>query len=166
MGSSNHPRKRKALFHLPPGTALDLFWQSSGQVPAPFRRRKDSPVFTHRVGAQGGNPEVLGTGGPMEERQGLGHRLCHTTGIYPTGLRGPCPSWTLFSVWLWMALTFRLGSYETHWSPLFELQALRHGNENVTVAVLQENFCLSLNESTEALNLQRRLINKGAALYM
>lgn len=47
-----------------------------------------------------------------------------------------------------------------------KLQALRHGNESVTVAVLQEHFCLSLNESTEALNLQRCLINKGAAFYM
>lgn len=79
---------------------------------------------------------------------------------------GLCPSWSLFSVWLWMALTSHLGSHEIHWSPLCKLQALRHGNESVTVAVLQENFCLSLNESTEALNLQSCLINKGAAFYM
>lgn len=119
MGSSDRPRKRKAPFHLPPGTALDLFWQSSGQVPAPFRRRKDSPVFTHRVGAQGGNPGVLGTGGPMEERQGLGHRLCHTTAIYPTGLRGRVPAelflvcdseWHLHSIWAHMKPTEALCS--------------------------------------------------------
>lgn len=38
----------------------------------------------------------------------------------------------------------------------------------MTVAVVQENSCLSLNESTEALNVEMQtcLINEGAALYM
>lgn len=119
MGLYDHPRKQKAPFHLPQGTSLDLSWQSGGQVPALFRRRKNSLVVTHAGwGLREGTQKSLEPMALWRRGRVWGIAFCHTTGIYPIGLWGPCPSWSLFSVWLWMVLTSHLGSHEIHWSPL------------------------------------------------
>lgn len=80
---------------------------------------------------------------------------------------GTCPSWKRLSVWLWMALTFHFGSHEINWSSLSELQALRHGNENIAMAILQEIFVWPW-MSTEVLSVSMPtcLINEGATLYV
>lgn len=105
-----------------------------------------------------------------EAHAGLGYSLC----CYTTRIPPPPPELgrvhvpaEISLVCDWMALAFHFGSHEINWSSLFKLGALRHENENVTVAVLQENACLDLNESTEALNIERPtcLMNEGT-VYM
>lgn len=87
--------------------------------------------------------------------------------LQPPGLgEGTCASWNLLGVWLWMALVSHFASHEINWSSLFKLWALRHGNETVTMAVWQENACLTLSESTEAWVWGACLMNEGTALYV
>lgn len=45
-------------------------------------------LLSHGAGTEGGDPEVLGADGPVEERQGLGHRLLSHNRNLPHGTVG------------------------------------------------------------------------------
>lgn len=97
MGLDHHPRKREAPFV---GLRLHLLTCPDKAV-ARYRLHsggEKTALWSH-TGGEPGDPEALGawsqgsSGGPLEERHGLGCSLCcRPTRMSPTGLGGPGPS--------------------------------------------------------------------------
>lgn len=158
MGSNHHPRKERFFF-------IHLWSHSltySDKVVARYQLYSgENTVFLSHTWVQmEGDQKALEpgqrsrSGGPLDVRQGLWHCLgSPTTGIYPTGLWGCVPAKILSVCNSEWHLAFHFGSHEINQCPVFSFRLFSHGNENVTVPVLQEKSCLTLNESTEALNL-------------